>query len=135
MKYVLDSCGAWTWGLAEPGSDKPIQVRDDFRQKFHELIAPDVFPLEIAHALARAQRRGIIQPPEEIRQLQNISSNLPNLHPYLPLLPRAFALASQFRSGVYDCRYVSLAERERCELLTADDRLVRALHLTFSFVT
>jgi predicted nucleic acid-binding protein len=60
---------------------------------------------------------------------------MPALRPYLPLLPRAFALASQARVGVYDCLYVMLAERERCELLTADDRLVRALQRTFSFIT
>jgi predicted nucleic acid-binding protein len=50
-------------------------------------------------------------------------------------LPKAFAIASQFRIGVYDCLYVVLAEREGCELLTADDRLVRALQSTFPFIT
>jgi predicted nucleic acid-binding protein len=67
--------------------------------------------------------------------LTDISSKLPSLHPGLPLLQRAFALASQFRIGVHDCLYVSLAEREGCELLTADERLARALHATFSLVT
>ena len=33
---------------------------------------------------------------------------------------------SQARIGVYDCLHVALAEREGCELLTADVRLVRA---------
>jgi len=135
MKYVLDSCVALKWVLAEPDSDRAIRVRDDFRQRLHELLAPDVFPIEIAHALARAERRGIIQPPEGIRRFQNISSILPDLHPSVPLLPRAFALASQFRISVYDCHYVALAEREGCELLTADDRLLRVLHPASSFIT
>ncbi len=43
----------------------------------------------------------------------------------MPLLPRAVELSSQRRIGVYDCLYVALAEREGCELVTADDRLVR----------
>jgi predicted nucleic acid-binding protein len=54
-------------------------------------------------------------------------STLPALHPHLPLLPRAYQLSSQVRIGVYDCLYVALAEREGCELLTADDRLQRSL--------
>jgi predicted nucleic acid-binding protein len=58
----------------------------------------------------------------------------PDLHTYLPLLPRAFAIASQFRVGVYDCLYVALAEREGCELVTADDRLVKTLQSHFPFV-
>ena len=36
-------------------------------------------------------------------------------------------MATQARIGVYDCLYVSLAEREGCELVTADDRLIRNL--------
>jgi predicted nucleic acid-binding protein len=60
---------------------------------------------------------------------------MPDLHPYLPLLPRAFAIASTAKIGVYDCLYVALAEREGCELLTADDRLIRSLQPIFPFIT
>jgi predicted nucleic acid-binding protein len=31
------------------------------------------------------------------------------------------------RIGVYDCLYVALAERETCQLITADQRLVNSL--------
>jgi predicted nucleic acid-binding protein len=135
MRYVLDSCVALKWVLPESDSDKAIQVRDDANAGIHELLAPDILLVEVAHALARAERRGIIRPPEGARRLQNISNNSPALHSYLSLLPRAFAIASQFRVGVYDCLYVALAERERCKHLTADDRLIRALQLTFPFIT
>jgi predicted nucleic acid-binding protein len=135
MKYVLDSCVALKWVLAEPTSDKAIEVRDEFNRGIHDLVAPNIFLVEVAHALARAERRGIIHPPDGTRRLQNVSSNSPDLQSYLPLLPRAFAIASQFRMGVYDCLYVAVAEREACNLLTADDRLFRALHPTFPFIT
>jgi predicted nucleic acid-binding protein len=58
----------------------------------------------------------------------------PQLHAYHPLLHRAVSIASQARIGVYDCLYVSLAEREGCELVTADDRLVRSLQGKFPFI-
>jgi predicted nucleic acid-binding protein len=51
------------------------------------------------------------------------------------LLKRALEIASQASIGVYDCLYVALAERAGCELLTADDRLVRALQPRFPFIT
>jgi predicted nucleic acid-binding protein len=38
------------------------------------------------------------------------------------------------RIGVYDCIYVALAEREGCQLITADDRLVNNLQPTFPFI-
>ena len=60
--------------------------------------------------------------------------NRPDLHPYLPLLPRAYAIASAARIGVYDCLYIALAEREGCELVTSDQRLLNALKPTFPFI-
>src|SRR5271156_4105344 len=35
-------------------------LRDESRNQIHELIAPDSFPLETAHALTKAGRRGIV---------------------------------------------------------------------------
>ena len=60
---------------------------------------------------------------------------LPALHAALPLLPRAYEISSVMRIGVYDCLYLALAEREGCELLTADDRLVKNLTGSFAFIT
>jgi hypothetical protein len=45
MKYVLDSCVALKWVLAEPDSDKAVQVRDDYNRGIHELLAPDILPI------------------------------------------------------------------------------------------
>ncbi len=36
--------------------------------------------------------------------------------------------------GSYDCLYVALAEREGCELVTADERLLNSLGRQFPFV-
>ena len=39
----------------------------------------------------------------------------------------AFDIASQTRASVYDALYVALAEREGCDLATADEKLIKAL--------
>jgi predicted nucleic acid-binding protein len=135
MRYVLDSNIALKWVLPEADSDKARRLRGEFQNQVHELLAPDVFPVEVAHALAKAERRGVIPQGDADRLLTNILSTPPQLHPYLPLLKRGLEIASQARIGVYDCLYVALAEREGCELLTADDRLVRTLRPTFPFIT
>lgn len=127
MKYVLDSNVALKWVLDEPDAPKARRIRAEYLQKAHELLAPDVFPVEIAHALARAERRGIITPAQGQAFLMDILSTPPQLHPYVPLLFPAYQLASAARIGVYDCLYVVLADQEGCELLTADDRLARSL--------
>jgi predicted nucleic acid-binding protein len=43
-------------------------------------------------------------------------------------------ISSQTRHGFYDCLYVALAEREGCELVTADQRLINNLGPAFPFI-
>jgi predicted nucleic acid-binding protein len=134
MKFVVDSSVALKWVLPEIDSHRAVALRDDFRNGVHDLLAPDVFAIEVAHALARAERRNIIHPPEGTLKLVDVLGTLPVLHSYLPLLARAFEIASAARIGVYDCLYVALAERETCDLITADDRLVKNLQSRFPFL-
>ena len=56
MKYVLDSSIAFKWLVPEPDSDKATALWDDYRSAIHDLVSPDVFPQELAHALTRAER-------------------------------------------------------------------------------
>jgi predicted nucleic acid-binding protein len=64
-----------------------------------------------------------------------VLTTLPRCHAYPSLLRRAIEISVQARIGVYDCLYVALAEREGCDLLTADDRPVRTLRPTFPFLS
>jgi predicted nucleic acid-binding protein len=68
------------------------------------------------------------------RRLRSVFRYPPTLHSYLPLLPRALDISSATRHGVYDCVYVALAEREGCELLTADQKLITNLRQVFPFI-
>jgi predicted nucleic acid-binding protein len=61
-------------------------------------------------------------------------STQPQLFGYITLLPRAYQISSQRQVGVYDCLYVALAEREGCDLVTSDDRLVKNLQPHFPFI-
>jgi predicted nucleic acid-binding protein len=121
MKYVIDTSVAFKWEVVEIESDKALRLRDDFRNGVHELLAPEHFPAEIANSLLATH-------------VANCLSFLPHLHPCAPLLPRVVAITSAFQVSVYDSLYVALAERESCEFVTADDKLVRALQATFPFI-
>ena len=132
MKYVLDSSVAFKWVVPESDTPRAVQLRDEFRAAVHELIAPDVFPPELAHALTRAERQGRIN--DAVTRLIDVLTTSPILIPSLPLLLRAADISSTLRVGVYDCLYVALAEREGCELVTADTRLLANLKPTFPFI-
>jgi len=134
MKYVLDASVAVKLVLPEPDSAKALALEADFRNQIHDLIAPDTFPIEVAHALTKAERRGLLLPGQAAARLSRILAYPPDLMPYLPLLSRAVEIAAQARIGVYDCLYVALAEREGCQLVTADLRLVTNLGTQFPIV-
>lgn len=138
MKYVIDSSVAFKWVVAEPLADKALGLRDDFRQGIHELLAPDLFPSEIANALLVAERRGRIAKGAYPRCLADVLMTPPTLHAAMALLPRVAAITSSIQVSVYDGGhdglYVVLAEREGCEFVTAADKLVNSLQPRFPFV-
>ena len=134
MKYVLDSSVGFKWVVVEIHTDKARLLRDDFCNGVHELLSPDVFPIEIAHALTKAERQGRVTPPQGGILWTDVMKTAPLLSPAIPLVPRAYDIASTARIGIYDCLYVALAEREKCQLITADDKLIHNLQGTFPFI-
>jgi predicted nucleic acid-binding protein len=132
MRYVLDASIGVKWVINEVDSPKALRLRDDYRNGVHDLIAPASFPLEVAHALTKAQRQGIV--PDARRLWAEGMIDAPVLVPSMPLMLRALAIATQARIGVYDCIYVAAAEAEGCDLATADTRLLNSLQTTYPFI-
>lgn len=124
MKYVLDASVALKMVLNEPDSSLALALRQEYRNQIHELIAPDILPAEMGHALTRAERRGIIKQGESERLVLDFLTACPELFPYGDFYDRALDLSSALRIGFYDCLYVALGEREGCPVVTADDRLL-----------
>jgi predicted nucleic acid-binding protein len=134
MRYVLDSSVGFKWVVIEPDTVKARRLRDDYRNAVHDLLAPDVLPVEVAHALTRGERQGRVPVAQGHLLMRDFLNSLPRIFSSLALLPRAYEISSQARIGVYDCLYVALAEREQCQFITADDRLVRSLQGQFPFL-
>ena len=136
MRYVIDCSTAVKWEVPEPDSPKAIRLRDDFRNGVHELLAPDIFPIEVANALYSAECKGRIAGPFATN-LADILRFGPVLDQATALLPRACGIirhAAGTRMGIYDCLYVALAKREGCALMTSDLRLRNALGATRPFI-
>jgi predicted nucleic acid-binding protein len=133
MRYVVDASVGLKWVMNEVDTAIALRIRNEFRQDVHELIAPDVYVLETAHGLAKAERKAIV-PDCEILWLE-LMADCPEILPSIPLMKRAIQIARKARIAVYDCVYVALGEIEGCEVLTADERLVRNLQADFPFIT
>jgi predicted nucleic acid-binding protein len=100
MRYVLDSSVAFKWEVPEADSAKAIQLRDETRWGLHELIIPDVSPVELAHAMTRAERQGRVSRADGWRLRLSIMADAPTFFPYIPQTLRAYAISSGIRVGV-----------------------------------
>jgi len=134
MRYVLDASVAVSSVISRPLTSKALRLRQDYQRGVHQLLAPSIFSAEAASALTKCERQKIIPVGQALPLLDDILSDLPQIHPYEPLLRRATAISSRTRAGLYDSLYVALAEREGCELVTADERLLNCLGQQFPFV-
>ena len=134
MKYVLDSNIALKWVLPEPDSQKAKKLCDDFQKAAHELVSPDVFEVEVAHALTRAERQGKIAVGQAGILWADVMSTPPRLEQSGRLVHELLPSRPACGWAVYDCLYVALAEREGCEVLTADSKLIKNLQPYFPFI-
>jgi predicted nucleic acid-binding protein len=126
MRYVLDANVGLKMGLPEADSAKAIRLQEDFRNGTHELLAPDFFPVELGHALTRAERRHIIRVGQATALFDNIVDPCPELHASMPLVTRAIELSSQTRASVFDCLYLLLAEEQDCPFVTSDRKILNS---------
>jgi predicted nucleic acid-binding protein len=123
VTLVIDASVACKWYLDEPLSDaaRALADGDDL------FAAPELVLTEVGNVLWRRLRAGDIG----LRQAREAARHLPimfaALTPANELLPRALDLAADLDHPVYDCMYLATAERCDAPLVTADDRLWRAV--------
>ncbi len=134
MKMVLDASVGTSWVLPYSLSAQALRLREEYRKQLHELIAPSCFLGEVASALTKAERQKLCQIGEARILFRKVLQTAPAFVPYENLVYRAIDISSQTRSGFWDCVYLALGEQENCEVVTADEKMVRNVQRQFPFV-
>lgn len=119
MSLIVDSSIVVKWVADEPGSDR---ARALFLSD--ECWAPVLIMAEVGNAMWKKHRAGIITSSQATAALRALPGRI-RLLTLEDLAPRAFEFAAHMDHPIYDCFYLALAERERCPLVTADERLLR----------
>ncbi len=127
---VLDASVAAKWFLPAAGetlAEEALQLLRDYTDGQIRLIVPDLFWAEFANLLWKAVRLGRCSKTSAERAIQSMRScNLPTVAS-ATLVEEAFAIAHTFDRSVYDSLYVAVAVASKARLVTADERLARAL--------
>lgn len=125
--YVLDASvvAKWFTRHREDDRERAVGLRDLHRAGRCRLIVPELAVLEVLNAIrfsARAEEADLASALAVLRDLGLQREPLD-----WSLLQYACAVAWAYRVALYDAVYVALAERLGLPLVTADDKLVRAL--------
>ena len=133
---IVDTSIAIKWVLRENDSKTAFDMLTDWNARGVMLLVPILLAYEAANVLYRSARRGEItfeRAKEAFAEILlaglkfDFSSNL-------AFSMRAIELAGQYNlPAAYDAHYLALAEREGCELWTADTRLWNNIKGKFSW--
>ncbi len=121
--YVVDASVAIKWYVPEVHSEIAACLLD----RTHELIAPDLLLPEFGNIVWKKVQRGQISVETSRRIIQEFKAVTLQTYPSEPLLENAVDMAIALGRTVYDCFYLALAVKQRCQMVTADEKFYNAL--------
>jgi len=124
---VIDASVALKWYVPEVHFEAALRLLERQRAGEVQFHVPDLFLAETVNVLWKKHRAGELQHPEMRRIAEALGSIPKTVYPTAVLLPAALELAADLDRTLYDCLYLALAGALNCPLVTADQKLYRAL--------
>ena len=120
---VIDASIAVKWVVEEDGTPEALALRQKAR-----LIAPELLVAECANILWKKVQRGELLKEEALLAARLLQGAEIELLPTRFLFEAATRMSIEIDHPAYDCLYLALAVEKKCQLVTADERLLRKLH-------
>lgn len=133
---VVDANIVLKWILNEDNSSNAIALLAEWKREKTVVLAPSLLIYEASNILYREMRANKISNDTAQSGINMIFRTVVLVSPNEPALYlRAMVLSERFGlPAAYDIQYLSLAEREECELWTADTKMRRAVQSEFEWV-
>jgi len=134
---VVDTSIAIKWVLQESDSEIAETMLIEWSSNGVVILAPALLTYEVANALYKKARKGdfTFETAKEALTKVLLSGVALNFSQDSNLGRRAIELARQFGlTATYDAHYLALAEREGCELWTADTRMWNSIRGKLTWV-
>jgi predicted nucleic acid-binding protein len=123
LRIVVDASVVAKWFVAEPNSDSAQRVFESN----HVLVVPGHALGEVGEVLVRQYRRGAITAVQLALAEAALPTSLASIRLDL-LFARSLEIALHVSASFYDILYIAAAEYEDTFLISADDRLIRAVN-------
>jgi predicted nucleic acid-binding protein len=125
MTIIVDASVAAKWFIAEAGRAQAIRLLD-----IADRQAPDLLLAEVANVVWKKVLRGQVSDDQARFICASLAHCFDVLHPCDALIEHAITMAVILRHPIYDCLYLACAEQTGAPLVTADSRLLAAVHDT-----
>ncbi len=134
-RVVVDASLAIKWVLPEANTPEARSLLIEWTRGSVTRLVPSVFFSEVNTPLLRLRRQSLITQADADRARGDLWLAVTVDGMDASLAGRAFAIADGLaQRAAYDSLHLALAEREECELWTADAALVRAARPIYPFV-
>jgi predicted nucleic acid-binding protein len=128
MIAVLDATVALKWQFEdEEVTSAAMALLEDFVEGKIELITLTLFSYEILSAINVAINRKRIEEEVGYRAMNYITSLGIEHRSFDNLIGTAFYMARQYGLSSYDCAYLALGEKEKCDFFTGDKKLFNSI--------
>jgi len=131
----VDASVALKWLFEEEHSDRALALAEYSARRGELLIAPALFPFEVANVVLKYVRRTGLDPAVVSGLLERLDAFGVEIRSARNQHHDAIQLALRLSLGsTYDAHYVTLASATSSTLWTADRRLINAVNETVPFV-
>ena len=124
MSFVLDASVPLAWFFEDEFNDYAGRVRSALAAE--RVVAPWLWPVEVANALAMAERRGRMEAAKVDRALKLLEKLPVEVQTVRADPARLLELCRRHQRTAYDALYLDLALRERCAVATLDGGMRQA---------
>lgn len=126
---VVDTSIAYKWIREEDTRHLSLELLYRFLSGKEEVIAPDLLLYELANALSSKTELTV----RDVEEAWNLFTDF-NISIFTPtpnFLKKCLKFAKKYQVAVYDATYAVLAKEKKCDLITADQKFVERVNLSF----
>jgi predicted nucleic acid-binding protein len=127
---IIDASVAAKWYLrdeSEPLVREALQILEGYVRGDLQLLVSDLFWDEIGNIFWKSVRQGRQTKSQAEAALVSLHARQFPTVPSHAVLNKAFGIATRFGRSFYDSLYIATAQRFQSKLVTADEKLARAV--------
>jgi len=124
---VVDTSVAVKWFFDEPGTPQALQLLQEFQSGQRAVLAPDLIYSEFANAVLKRVVKGDLDAKDGMVVIEAFEKLPVEVTAARGMAAPAYELALRFSITVYDALFVARSQLTSTDLVTADERLHRAI--------